>query len=161
MDKRQQYMRENTSESGVALVFALAMLALLLIMLIGFLASAIFEQRIAYNQSGQSITRTIARSALQHASNMLAVYDGIVDEIPAFTGYAEEENKSGSITDTTPAWRMTPLSSINHTDIENMGDAFDLIKKLLQNLCSSFIYFILLLFLLRQVLLPLWKLLLQ
>ena len=133
MDKRQQYMRENTSESGVALVFALAMLALLLIMLIGFLASAIFEQRIAYNQSGQSITRTIARSALQHASNMLAVYDGIVDEIPAFTGYAEEENKSGSITDTTPAWRMTPLSSINHTDIENMGDAFDLIKKLLQN----------------------------
>ena len=133
MDKRQQYMRENTSESGVALVFALAMLALLLLMLIGFLASAIFEQRIAYNQSGQSITRTIARSALQHASNMLAVYDGIVDEIPAFTGYAEKENKSGPITDTTPAWRMTPLSSINHTDIDNMGDAFDLIKKLLQN----------------------------
>ena len=41
MNKRQ-YTRENTSESGVALVFALAMLALLLIMLVGFLASSIF-----------------------------------------------------------------------------------------------------------------------
>ena len=73
MNKRQ-YMRKNSSESGVALVFALAMLALLLIMLVGFLGSAILEQRIAYNQSGQSITRTVARSAIKQAANVLAVY---------------------------------------------------------------------------------------
>ena len=130
MNKRQ-YTREYTSESGVALVFALAMLALLLIMLIGFLASSIFEQRIAYNQSGQSITRTIARSALENAKNMLACKDGITDEIPAFTGYADEENKSGAITNTTPAWRMTPLSSINHTGID-MGTAENEINALLK-----------------------------
>ena len=42
-------INKRSSEDGVALIFALAMLALLLIMLIGFLASSILEQRIAYS----------------------------------------------------------------------------------------------------------------
>ena len=112
MNKRQ-YSRENTSESGVALVFALAMLALLLIMLIGFLASSIFEQRIAYNQSGQSITRTIARSALAQAGNVLAVYENnVTDEITAFTGYAD--NNSGLTLKSSTIRRMAPVSSVRN-----------------------------------------------
>ena len=132
MNKRQ-YFRDNTSESGVALVFALAMLALLLIMLIGFLASAIFEQRIAYNQSGQSITRTIARSALARASNVLAVYENdIADEIPAFAGYADDNSGSELKADTVR--RMVPVSSANTTDITTMdnAEADTIIKKLLK-----------------------------
>ena len=131
MDKRK-YFRESTSESGVALVFALAMLALLLIMLIGFLASAIFEQRIAYNQSGQSITRTIARSALQQASNVLAVDDdNIRDEIPAFTGYGDDG--SGSL-DADTVRRMAPVSSVNTTTVNTMDNnqANERIEKLLK-----------------------------
>ena len=130
--KKREYYRDNTSESGVALIFALAMLALLLIMLIGFLASAIFEQRIAYNQSGQSITRTIARSALARASNVLAVYENnIADEIPAFSGYADDN--SGLLAANTVR-RLVPVSSVNTTNVSNMNNdqANTLIEKLLK-----------------------------
>ena len=120
MNKRE-YMKDNTRESGVALVFALALLALLLIMLIGFLASAIFEQRIAYNQSGQSITRTIARSALQRAANLLAVYENSTeDEVIAFTGYADDGTGTETLSSSTVR-RITPLSSYNDTAITNMN----------------------------------------
>ena len=59
-------------EAGVALIFALGILALLLIMLIGFLASSLLEQRIAYNQGSQVGSKLIARSALVRVKSQLA-----------------------------------------------------------------------------------------
>ena len=66
--------RTTSAESGVALIIALAMLALLLVMLIGFLASSLLEQRIAYNQSSAVGSRLVARSARARAKTQLAVY---------------------------------------------------------------------------------------
>lgn len=68
------FPRNNSAESGVALIIALAMLALLLVMLIGFLASSLLEQRIAFNQSSAVGSRLVARSALARAKTQLAVY---------------------------------------------------------------------------------------
>ena len=61
-------------DAGVALIFALAVLALLLVMLIGFLASSILEHRIAYNQSSEVASRIAVRSALARAEVQLLNY---------------------------------------------------------------------------------------
>lgn len=60
----KKYCNRRSSEDGVALVFALSMLALLLIMLIGFLASSILEQRIAYSYRDDVGSRLLVRSAM-------------------------------------------------------------------------------------------------
>ncbi len=73
--KQNKYNRmRRDGEAGVALIFALALLALLLVMLIGFLASSILEQRIAYNQGSQVGSKLIARSALVRVKSQLATY---------------------------------------------------------------------------------------
>ena len=64
-------INKRSSEDGVALIFSLAMLALLLIMLIGFLASSILEQRIAYSYRDDVGSRLLVRSALVHARRQL------------------------------------------------------------------------------------------
>ena len=67
-----KYMiNKRSSEDGVALIFALAMLALLLIMLIGFLASSILEQRIAYSYRDDVGSKLLVRGALVHAKKLL------------------------------------------------------------------------------------------
>lgn len=61
-------------DAGVALIIALAVLALLLVMLIGFLASSILEHRIAYNQSSQVASRLAVRSAMTRVQFQLKNY---------------------------------------------------------------------------------------
>ena len=67
----KKYCRTRASEDGVALVFALSMLALLLIMLIGFLASSILEQRIAYSYRDDVGSRLLVRSAMVRVLSQL------------------------------------------------------------------------------------------
>ncbi len=74
MTKEKYAVIRRAPEEGVALIFALAVLALLLVMLIGFLASSILEQRIAYNQSSQVASKLAARSALIRAESQLTAY---------------------------------------------------------------------------------------
>ena len=70
MNKRKK-IHKYTHEDGVALIFALAMLALLLIMLIGFMASSILEQRIAYSYSDSTGSRLLAQGSLLRIKDQL------------------------------------------------------------------------------------------
>lgn len=68
---RKKFRYKKNSEAGVALIFALAILALLLIMLIGFLASSLVEQRIAYTYGDAAASRLMARGLLVRIQNQL------------------------------------------------------------------------------------------
>ena len=69
---KEKVYHKNSSESGAALIFALSLLALLLVMLIGFLASNILEQRIAYTYGDATASRLLARGALLQIKDQLA-----------------------------------------------------------------------------------------
>ena len=133
--KNSRYsVNKSSSESGVALVFALAMLALLLLLLIGFLSSALFEQRIAHNQSGQANSHLIARSALQQIKLSMASYS-TSDAIVPFTAYGDEGD--GSLT-SADIRMVTPFCSLyNYTasgsiNMSNGDNAFSKIQNLLR-----------------------------
>ena len=79
MNKKRFYTGRN--QDGVALIFALAMLALLLIMLIGFLASSILEQRIAYSYRDDVGSRLLVRSALVRVKSLLKASDEYPDDL--------------------------------------------------------------------------------
>ena len=79
MNKKRFYTGKN--QDGVALIFALAMLALLLIMLIGFLASSILEQRIAYSYRDDVGSRLLVRSALVRVKSLLKASDEYPDDL--------------------------------------------------------------------------------
>ena len=68
------YHCSNRKEDGVALIFALTMLALLLIMLIGFLASSLLEQRTAYAIGDNTASRLLARGMLNRIKDQLSTY---------------------------------------------------------------------------------------
>ena len=97
---------QSTRESGVALIFALAILSLLLLTLIGFLSSALFEQRIAYNQSGQSSARLIAQSALNQAISILSAQDSR-DELMSLMAYGDSKDLPSSSDDLDDFVRIT------------------------------------------------------
>ena len=71
---KNKYYHNNRSEDGVALIFALTMLALLLIMLIGFLASSLLEQRTAYAQGDSTASRLLAKGTLRRVISQLSTY---------------------------------------------------------------------------------------
>ena len=56
-------LNSKQKQSGIALIFALAMLSLLLIMAIGFATSSIFEQKAAYNSSNTTSARLLCQTA--------------------------------------------------------------------------------------------------
>lgn len=67
-------LQSKQKQSGIALIFALAMLSLLLIMAIGFATSAIFEQKAATNSASTSNARIMAQSALNRVLALMDVY---------------------------------------------------------------------------------------
>ena len=69
-----RFRKNDHREDGVALIFALTMLALLLIMLIGFLASALLEQRAAYAQGDITASQLLAKGALNRIRTQLTTY---------------------------------------------------------------------------------------
>ena len=64
----------KSKQKGIALLFALAMLSLLLIMAIGFATSAIFEQKAAANSASTTNARVFAQSAMNRVVALLNVY---------------------------------------------------------------------------------------
>ena len=57
-------LNSKQKQSGIALIFALAMLSLLLIMAIGFATSSIFEQKAAYNSANTTSARLLSQSVV-------------------------------------------------------------------------------------------------
>ena len=128
---------QSTRESGVALIFALAILSLLLLTLIGFLSSALFEQRIAYNQSGQSSARLIAQSALNQAISILSAQDSR-DELMSLMAYGDSKDLPSSSDDlddfvrlTTPFCSFYDYTASGNIDMSNGTTALSRIQNLL------------------------------
>lgn len=69
------------SQKGVALLFALGILGLLLVMALGFATNSIFDQLIASNSSSNSSARAIANSGLERARLIIQNYS---DTMPLF-----------------------------------------------------------------------------
>lgn len=65
----------NKNERGVALLFALGMLALLLVLGLAFVANALLAQKTARNNSSRTQARMLANSALNRAMAAIMVYD--------------------------------------------------------------------------------------
>lgn len=65
-------------QQGIALLFALAILSLLMVMALGFATSAIFEQKAAYNSANTSSARLMAQSALNRALVLVSTYGDTV-----------------------------------------------------------------------------------
>ena len=66
----------KSKQRGVALLFALAILALLLVMALSFATSSIFDQITASNASNAGSARLIAGSALNRVITILSAYGG-------------------------------------------------------------------------------------
>lgn len=71
---KKRLLKSKRKQQGIALIFALAMLALLLIMAMGFATSSIFEQKSAANSACTSNARVLAQSALNRVLTLLNVY---------------------------------------------------------------------------------------
>ena len=78
MNKKVYFGNTPDRQDGAALVIALGLLALLLLMLIGFLASSLLEQRIAYSYTDNVGSRLLARSALVRAKSQLASLEDLM-----------------------------------------------------------------------------------
>ena len=107
---------KKASEDGVALIFALAMLALLLIMLLGFLASSLLEQRIAYSYRDDVGSRLLVRSALVHARKQLSSTSD--DMLWMRNGSTEEKIIApiGSMSGTNPARLSSSSTAASQND---------------------------------------------
>jgi len=126
MIMRKKFFCTKKSEDGVALIFALAMLALLLIMLIGFLASAILEQRIAYSYRDDNGSRLLVRSALVRVKSLLTAKDDHPDDLLFMRNGAPEVTGKPDI--------VAPIVSLNSdTDASDTeSDAYKTLKPLLR-----------------------------
>ena len=79
-------LKENVRkrwQKGVALLFALGILGLLLVMALGFATNSIFDQMIASNNGNSSAAKTIAQSGLERIRNMLQNYEAKMRDIAA------------------------------------------------------------------------------
>lgn len=85
-------------DEGVALIFALAMLALLLIMLIGFLSTRILDRRIAYANKDASGARFLARGVMARVKTQL-------ENVGESTIYIRQRSSDSKV--------IVPLVSVN------------------------------------------------
>lgn len=74
-------------QQGVALLFALGILGLLLVMALGFATNSIFDQMIASNSSNTSSSRVIANSGLERVRIMLQNYSDKMSLLKTGTVY--------------------------------------------------------------------------
>ncbi len=65
---------KNNSESGVALIFAIGLLALLLLIGLAFVGNSINYRKVAENNSSRSQARMFALSAVSRAANSLQIF---------------------------------------------------------------------------------------
>ncbi len=75
MNKKSKKMKHIRSQKGIALLFSLAILSLLLVMALGFATNAIFDQRTAYNSANVTSARLMAQAELNKVFTLLKYYD--------------------------------------------------------------------------------------
>ena len=65
----------NNSEKGIALLFSLIMLSLLLVMALSFALDSMFEQKAAYNSASTSSAALIAKAQLNQVISLVQNYE--------------------------------------------------------------------------------------
>lgn len=74
MKLRNRKIYNRRKESGVALLFAIGLLSLMIMLGVSFSMESIQSQKIASNNSNRSATKAIAQSALRHVSTSIMYY---------------------------------------------------------------------------------------
>ncbi len=72
--KIKKYFNSEKGERGVAVLFALTFMALLLVMALAFAANSLLDQKIAYNNASASATDMIAEATLNRLVTMAEFY---------------------------------------------------------------------------------------
>ncbi|MFA7231974.1 MAG: hypothetical protein WC071_11950, partial [Victivallaceae bacterium] len=73
--KIEKNIHENRNgENGIALLFALSILSLLLVLTLAFASNSIFDQKTAYNSANMSRTRMMAQSAFSKTMVLISQY---------------------------------------------------------------------------------------
>ncbi|MCF6177303.1 MAG: hypothetical protein L3J71_16225 [Victivallaceae bacterium] len=65
------------NEKGIALIFSLVIVGLLLVMALSFVASSIFDQRASLNAANEIVARGLAQSAVTRVLAMMEAYDNV------------------------------------------------------------------------------------
>jgi hypothetical protein len=72
---KQIFQKAFQSERGIALLFALSMLALLLVMALAFTSNSMMSAKVASNSSRTTASRLFAESALQQVKKAVSIYN--------------------------------------------------------------------------------------
>jgi len=127
---KNKYCCPRQNEDGAALIFALALLALLLIMLIGFLASSLLEQRVPYAFSENNSSRLLARGALVRITGQLE--NSADDLIWMRNRPADDELIAAPIVSIADDGNLKQAANDNPADNGGDGDAYQMLKPLLR-----------------------------
>ena len=102
MKKQQRIPKERLrrNESGMALIFALAFLAILAVIVIGFVGNATVESKIAFNNNSRTQASALAEAAVERALVNLTVISEN-EEFP-FTPLSAEDVYTGDWSDPSP-----------------------------------------------------------
>lgn len=92
------------NERGIALLFALSILALLLVMALAFTTNSMFEKKAAFNSAKGSSSRLLAQAALQTVRVMLATYNS--DEVKCSKGVINTQTNKLPLTANTGTYDM-------------------------------------------------------
>ena len=112
-------LKENVrkkSQKGVALLFALGILGLLLVMALGFATNSIFDQMIANNNGNSSSARTIAQSGLERVRNMLQNYAEKIRDMTGANNFTADGIYGYSHSGDTSVLRTNALTDPGNSD---------------------------------------------
>lgn len=87
-------MRSSGKQRGVALLFALGILSLILVMGVAFLGNALISQKIAVNNERSDFSKLLARSAADRALAHLMMFHLIQDKYGLWDDYRKSDAQS-------------------------------------------------------------------
>ncbi len=92
---KKPFRRSPSSERGIALVFTLGILGLLIIVGLAFSSGAITERKAAYNNDARSLARILAQSGLNRAVAAFMYYSSVSDSYDTLYSHDEtSDNKN-------------------------------------------------------------------
>ncbi|OGV55695.1 MAG: hypothetical protein A2017_03175 [Lentisphaerae bacterium GWF2_44_16] len=85
MEKLKKYLEKMKKDNrGIALLFSLGMLSLLLVLALSFASNSIIERKVAVNTDNRAAARFLAQSAVNRA---IGIIDNVYKTTSAFTAY--------------------------------------------------------------------------
>jgi hypothetical protein len=109
-----QIQSAKRNEKGIALLFSLIMLSLLMVLALGFALDSMFEQKAAYNSASSSSAVFLAKSQLQQVLNMMKYGEGNYDSSRIYS--YNSDSAAPTILDTDMLKEHLPFSFILEAD---------------------------------------------